>query len=252
MPNTDQQTSTLAMGRNVEVVAEIGSNWQDFDEIFNLIVDASNCGCDYAKLQLYDTDTIKKPWESNYNWLKEKEIPRAWVERFVSKCEVERIKPMFSVFSEDRLSWIAPFMESIDTIKIAARSSGDTTIPIISGKRYLVTVNDWATLRPEYRENSPNVWRMHTQSRRSIIDNGLDYEDFPLHYRPHPNGIYDGYSDHGVGLNAIQIAVSNGARIIEKHFTGDPNGPGWDQPGSATPWEMEELVNHIRKITRNY
>lgn len=240
----------MSLKNKVEIIAEIGSNWRDHDEIFNMVVEAKRCGCDYAKLQLYETDTIKRPWESNYDWLKQKQIPKHFVRQFVNKCLVEKIKPMFSVFSEDRLGWLAPHLKHIDTIKIAARSCGDSSIPILPDKRYLVTISSdvdlFRDVREEYRSrDNLRIWRMWTQSRRSIIDNGL-VPLFPDDYRPNESAFYDGLSDHAVGIEPIKFAIDCGARIIEKHFTMDPNAAGWDQPGSATPDQMAEIVEYAR------
>ena len=228
----------------VEIIAEIGSNWKNHDEIFDMVVEAKKCGCDYAKLQLYDTDTIKRPWESNYKWLKEKEIPKAWVEQFVNKCVAEKIKPMFSVFSEDRLTWLVPHLKHIDTIKIAARSCNDYTIPILPNKRYLVTLpHDGKWWRADYNGGKAAgwTWFMWTKSRREILDNGFSLKEMPEAYLFHK-----GYSDHAVGIEPVKYAISRGARIIEKHFTLDPNAAGWDQPGSATPDQMAEIVEYAR------
>ena len=55
-----------------------------------------------------------------------------------------------------------------------------------------------------------------------------------------------GFSDHSEGTQAAVIAVSLGARIIEKHFTLDHDLPGPDHKASATPEEFDELVNAVR------
>jgi len=56
-----------------------------------------------------------------------------------------------------------------------------------------------------------------------------------------------GYSDHSVGFLASVIAVSLGAKVIEKHFTLDKMSPGPDHMASSTPEELFELSSNIRK-----
>ena len=58
-----------------------------------------------------------------------------------------------------------------------------------------------------------------------------------------------GYSDHTIGLESACLAVSMGARIIEKHFTIDKNFSEFrDHQLSADPIELKDLVERIRKI----
>ena len=58
-----------------------------------------------------------------------------------------------------------------------------------------------------------------------------------------------GYSDHSLGIDACKIAVSLGAKIIEKHFTLDKNFSNFrDHKLSADPKEMREIVNYIKDI----
>ncbi len=55
-----------------------------------------------------------------------------------------------------------------------------------------------------------------------------------------------GYSDHSVGFLASVMAVTAGAKVIEKHFTLDKSLPGPDHKASSTPKEFEELVKNVR------
>ena len=56
---------------------------------------------------------------------------------------------------------------------------------------------------------------------------------------------YSGFSDHTVGINAALMAMSRGAKIIEKHLTLDKNLYGPDHQGSMTPKELT-LINQFR------
>lgn len=52
---------------------------------------------------------------------------------------------------------------------------------------------------------------------------------------------YVGFSDHTVGIDAAMIALSRGARMIEKHFTLDKQMYGPDHSGGMTPAELTAL-----------
>ena len=51
-----------------------------------------------------------------------------------------------------------------------------------------------------------------------------------------------GYSDHTKGVIAPLIAVSKGAKIIEKHFTLDKNMSGPDHSASLDPNEFTKIL----------
>jgi N,N'-diacetyllegionaminate synthase len=55
-----------------------------------------------------------------------------------------------------------------------------------------------------------------------------------------------GYSDHTTGIFVPIMAVSLGARLIEKHFTLDKNMPGPDHKASLEPAELKDMVKKIR------
>ena len=61
-------------------------------------------------------------------------------------------------------------------------------------------------------------------------------------------GLEIGFSDHSVGALAAAAAVALGASVIEKHFTLDKNLPGPDHKASATPEELTELCQNIRRM----
>ncbi|MDP4093178.1 MAG: N-acetylneuraminate synthase family protein [Bacillota bacterium] len=55
-----------------------------------------------------------------------------------------------------------------------------------------------------------------------------------------------GFSDHTINSIASVMAVTVGAKIVEKHFTLDKNLPGPDHWFSSNPSEFKELVGNIR------
>jgi N-acetylneuraminate synthase/N,N'-diacetyllegionaminate synthase len=59
-----------------------------------------------------------------------------------------------------------------------------------------------------------------------------------------------GYSDHTLGTIASIIAVSIGAKVIEKHFTLDKKLPGPDHKASLDPEELTEMIKEIRNTEK--
>ena len=72
----------------------------------------------------------------------------------------------------------------------------------------------------------------------NVINTYIDKFDIPI-----------GYSDHTVGMDAIEISVAMGAKIIEVHFTDERKGKKFrDHKVSATKDEIIGLINKIKKI----
>ena len=63
-------------------------------------------------------------------------------------------------------------------------------------------------------------------------------------------GIFVGYSDHTIGIEAPIAAVAMGATVIEKHFTLDRNLPGPDHQASLEPHELGAMISGIRNIEK--
>ena len=61
-------------------------------------------------------------------------------------------------------------------------------------------------------------------------------------------GFEIGFSDHSVGALAAGGAVALGASVVEKHFTLDKSLPGPDHKASATPEELIELCQSVRRM----
>ena len=63
------------------------------------------------------------------------------------------------------------------------------------------------------------------------------------------NTYFSGYSDHSIGIETSLMAITRGAKIIEKHFTLDKSSTIIrDHALSATPSEFNQLVNIGRDI----
>jgi N-acetylneuraminate synthase len=61
-------------------------------------------------------------------------------------------------------------------------------------------------------------------------------------------GLAVGYSDHSLGNVASTIAVTLGAKVIEKHFTLDKSMEGPDHSASLDPNELKDFVERLRSV----
>ncbi|MCE7999871.1 MAG: N-acetylneuraminate synthase [Rhodobiaceae bacterium] len=62
-------------------------------------------------------------------------------------------------------------------------------------------------------------------------------------------GLPVGFSDHSTGIAHAIASVALGACIIEKHYTLDKDLPGPDHKASATPAELTDLVDGVRRVS---
>lgn len=221
------------------IIAEIGHNWNgNLYAAKELIKAAADSGCDYVKFQLYDTDKIKKPGDTNYEELKRSELTRDMLHIFNDEAKKNDIKFMCSCFDTERLSW---YLELKPTrIKIASRSINDKDLIKYARKSkvpIIASLGNWDKQElPSFKADF-----LFCIPRREILNYGV--RNFPEKFDK-----YAGFSDHTIGLEYALTAIKSGARIIEKHFTFDKNAPGWDQPASATPDEFAYIVAYFNYV----
>jgi N-acetylneuraminate synthase/N,N'-diacetyllegionaminate synthase len=221
----------------MEIIAEIGQNHNgDMQLARRLIVEAKAAGASVAKFQVYDARALF-PDEDNewFDYNCKTELSRSDVETLARACEREGIEFMASVFDVERVAWL----EGVDVrrYKIASRSINDR--PLVeavanTGKPMLVSLGMWD--RPDFPKFAARggVFYLYCISKYPT-------ELADLHFARVNFDRYAGFSDHTIGTEAAMIALSRGARIVEKHFTVDKAMYGPDHSGSMTPSELAAL-----------
>lgn len=221
------------------VIAEIGHNHGgDMILAKELISAAAECGVNYVKFQLYDVDKIKKPSDNTYGELKKAQLSKLdMVDLWKYTYCKTRARFMCSVFDMERLEWYMSIVPSVH--KLASRSIMDNELIETmqkTGKPIIASLGMWDSLTlPEFDADF-----LFCLTRREVLVNGV--HDLPVKYEDKLKG----FSDHTVGVEYALNAIDRGATIIEKHFTFNKNWAGWDQPSSATPNEMREIVQRMK------
>jgi len=233
------------MGKGIEIIAEIGHNHNgDVSKGLELIHQAKEAGADVAKFQLYDVDKITRPGHMKYYWeLKATQINRDHLAIFNAECERVGIEFMASAFDAERVDWLEKL--GVKRHKLASsrindllliRAMENTGKPIIASlgkwdKAYLPTING-------------EVDYLYCVAKYPTLDE--DLELFPKTF----NRII-GFSDHTIGTKWAKLAMDNGAKIIEKHFTLDKTMFGTDHQGSCDLKDLKEIVKYARDFTKN-
>ena len=106
------------------ICAEVGHNHNGNTRLaYEMIRVAKQCGADAVKFQLYDTDKIKKYYESRYSELKWAELDYSGLVYLKQIADLCTIELMASAFDQERVGWL----EKIGVLrhKLASRSIYD-------------------------------------------------------------------------------------------------------------------------------
>jgi N-acetylneuraminate synthase/N,N'-diacetyllegionaminate synthase len=221
----------------MEIVAEIGQNHNgDMQLARRLIAEAKAAGAAVAKFQVYDARALF-PKEGNewFDYNCKTELSRRDVETLAAECARVGIEFMASVFDVERVGWLEGV--GMRRYKIASRSVRDRELieaVAETGKPMLVSLGMWDGSEFPKISSRGGVEYLYCVSKypTEMADLHLNKVDFTR---------YAGFSDHTLGVDAAMIALSRGARIIEKHFTVDKTMYGPDHSGSMTPAELATL-----------
>ncbi len=214
-------------------VAEIGMNSDgNFDLNYELIRQATWAGADIAKFQV--------GWrggKDEINYMDEERLRtlKSWCEHF-------DIELMTSVISPE--AWAMVKAAGMRRYKIASRTvveKPELAREIIAdGKETFVSLG--MSDRSRFPFEGPNVRYLYCVSKYPARPE--DLPDFPERFDR-----FFGYSDHLMGLEGCFLALSRGARLIEKHFTLNKTSRVIrDHALSATPDEFRTLATWGREL----
>jgi sialic acid synthase SpsE len=221
----------------MEIIAEIGQNHNgNMGLARQLIAEAKTAGATVAKFQVYSARALF-PKEGNewFDYNCKTELTRDAVEALARECQDQGIEFMASVFDVERVAWLEAV--GVRRYKIASRSVRDQTLidaVAKTGKPVIVSLGMWNAPEFPMIDVPGGVGYLYCVSKypTELADLNLAEVDFTR---------YLGFSDHTIGIDAPMIALSRGARVIEKHFTLDKTMFGPDHSGSMTPAELAAL-----------
>lgn len=227
----------------------------------------------------YQIETTSKD-ESQYEMLKRLELPENWHAPLIEECKLLGIEFMTTAFDFPSLAIVSKF--PVNRLKIPSGELVNGPLLWEFGRvgKPLILSTGMATLSEvelalaiinhgRHHSNSPlgigEVWDFWIKSGcgRSIpLDVSLLHctSQYPapesqLNIRAIKSleqafGLPVGYSDHSQGEAAAIVAVSLGARIIEKHFTLNQNMEGPDHKASIEPQTLQSLISKIRFVEK--
>lgn len=249
-------------GKNgVYIIAEIGGNHEgNFEYAKELTRLAASSGADAVKFQIYTGDTLVNPVlapDRNKHFKKFQLTPDQYIE-LAKLCRELGTTFMASVWDPAALDYIDPFIEiyKIGSGDLTAYSVIRATMrfgkPIILSTgladmaEVLHTVEFIRSIDPAYIEDK-KLALLQCTAMYPIPDQDANLHVMETLHRQ--TGLPVGYSDHTVGMIAVETAVAMGAQIIEMHFTDTREGKEFrDHKVSATREEIAALILRIQKI----
>ena len=251
-----------------------------------LILAAKKSGADAVKFQnftaekLVTRDAKKAPYQikntknnkSQFKMLKKLELKKNYYYDLLKFCKSKKIEFLSSVFDRESIAFLKNELK-INTIKIP---TGEITNPLILEKlnlqSYYVILSTGMSNMSEIINAiniiaKKNIYKI--VNKKILINNKKEFNkvkkklivmhcvtDYPVEDQyanlqcintlQNVLKIKIGYSDHTKGIIAPLIAVSKGARVIEKHFTLNKAMSGPDHSASLNPKEFKKMVENIR------
>ena len=257
-----KNTSVFISHQNpIFFIAEIGGNHEgDFEYAKRLTGLAIDSGAAAVKFQFYTGDSLvsKKESPDRNAHFKKFELSNQQNLDLIKMVDEGDKMPMASVWSEEMLSWANP------RLPLHKVGSGDLTCypmlallaktnkPIIlstglsSMKEVSNAVSYIEKCNPTYMSERKLAL---LQCTSSYPTRDADANIGAMLALKSEFGLPVGYSDHTLGSNAIEVAVSAGAEIIEKHFTDSREGKTFrDHLIALTKEEVQESLDRMRHI----
>ena len=227
--------------------AEIGSMHKgNRDLAYELIRQAAQAGATIAKFQFGWTEEAQLKAGLKPNPIR---FVDDWAEDLDEWCTEYGIELMASIWSLEGLA--AAKRVSMDRYKIAAQKAGDVELcdAIYDDVKDVFVSLDRHSPYAEYHKGHSGtlIWcKSKYPTYPKDIEKTGEYPGMPLF------GVqWKGYSDHMHGIEACLLAVTRGARYIEKHFCLDKTDlTVRDTVFSATPDEFSEMVRIGKGLER--
>ena len=251
---------TFDLSEKVLVIAEIGNNHEGcIDTAHSLIDAAADAGVGAVKFQTLRAENLIRDKDgARFDRLKSFELTHANFRElsyhsnqrgliFLSTpFDLESVSllnefaPAFKIASGD--STFEPLINAVAaTGKPIFFSSGATTLDELRHAKAIIE-KKWGAMK-----YSGHLAFLHCVSAYPAPDDSANLAAVKSMMQEFPD-IVVGYSDHTMGTQAALMAVTLGARVVEKHFTLDHNYSDFrDHQLSANPEQMKALVEQIHR-----
>ena len=259
------------------IIAEAGVNHNGkLKNAFKLIDAAKKAGADYIKFQIYKTENLVdkkiglakyqkqnlKKKISQYNMLKKYSLDFDKFYKIIKYCKKKKLKFIATPFDLDSFKFLK--QNKVDLIKISSSDINNFEIlsEVIKYNTHLILSSGLSDIK-EIRQTLNLIYKNNFKKKNLTLLHCTSNYPTPIN---HANlnvitslkkklKINIGYSDHTRSLLTGAIAVSLGAKIIEKHITLSNTMLGPDHKASLNPKDFKLYVDNIiqgKKLLGSY
>lgn len=249
------------------IIAEIGVNHNgNINLAKDMVLAAKDSGADAVKFQTYSAELLVAPGtpkvkyqeetslsgETHFEMLKKLELSRDDHLVLYEFCKANDINFLSTPYDVESAKFLKKLgvnffkTASADIIDLPLHEYiASTKIPSIIASG-MATMQEIENVIKIYQDKNNNDFIvLHCVSNYPCSDSSLNLKVIKDIKKKFNCSV--GYSDHSIGHLAAVIAVSNGAKLVEKHFTINKSLPGPDHKASSSPKEFKELVKNIRR-----
>ena len=249
------------------IIAELSANHNgDLQNALDTIKAAKEIGADAIKLQTYTADTMtldcKKDdfmikqgtlWDGQYLYdlYKEAYTPWEWHKELFNYAREIGIDIFSSPFDKTAVDFLEQFNPSV--YKIASFEITDYELIRYTASKGKPIIISTGIATIDEVQDAVDICRAEGNNNIVLLKCTSAYpaalEDANLMTIPNlaeTFGVISGFSDHTLGTAAPVVAVTLGARIIEKHFILDKSIGGADAGFSLDKREFAEMIKAVR------
>ncbi|MBA3026539.1 MAG: pseudaminic acid synthase [Sulfurimonas sp.] len=249
------------------IIAELSANHNgSLQNAIETIRAAKKAGADAIKLQTYRADTITlnskneefiikgtELWDDKnlYELYEEAYTPWEWHEELFRVAKEEGILCFSSPFDKTAVDLLETF--NPPAYKIASFEITDYALIRFAASKGKPMIISTGVATIDEIQNAVDICRSEGNNDIILLQCTSAYpaplEDANLKMIANLSetfGVISGFSDHTLGVIAPVVAVSLGARVIEKHFILDKSIPSADQAFSLDTAEFSQMVQAVR------
>ena len=239
------------MNYNTYIIAEIGINHEgSYSLCKEMVYAAKEAGVKAVKLQTIDAEKNYAKDTESYKIFNNSQLSQNETEKIFALSKKLNLDIFTTVGDIETATWIKKLKPSAWKIS----SSLFTHLPLIN---HLCDFKEEIFLSTGLANNKEiadviNFLKKKGKKNYKLLHCVSKYPTKPIEanlsrikYLKKMYGVEVGYSDHSIGNLASCIAVSQGASIVEKHFTNDTKRKGFDHKISLDYKDMKKLVEKI-------
>ena len=263
----DLNNTKTKENRKVKFIAEIGLNHNGNIDFAKKLIDmAAKANCDYAKLQLYNSEIRANKLTRDAFYKEDSDGEGENLYEIFKRCELSfedmqslyryslkaGIKLFFSAFDRDsvikayKINPLILKISSMDLTNFEVCDEARNLFPKIIMSTGMSTIEDIEKSSSFLKEKiGNNLTLLHCVSSYPMDINSAALGTIPF-LKKYTNNV--GYSDHSLEIYTSLLAISYGASIVEKHITLDKKLSGPDHIHSLDSKELKELVSLLHNF----